>query len=232
MRTLALLPDRDTHGGDWHGAFRPEAERFAKLHGGALVQIDVSQDPAGRRAQVRDAILSQGDAGPIDCYAFFCHGWQDGIQLGYHRAEASDLAALIATTAADNAVVVLYACSTSDSSAEGEPGEGGTCGSRTCGGFAEALHEGLRWCVSTGGAAASGITVYAHDRSGHCTSNPYVRRLRGDVSAYRWVVEPKSPQWGPWEREMRDRQGSSLRLRFPLMSEQEIAAELRRGYVS
>lgn len=231
MRTLALLPDRDTRGGDWHGAFRPEAERFARLHGSDLVQIDVSQPDRMRRAQVRQAILTHyEESGPFDGVALFCHGWREGIQLGYKRGDVADLASVIATCAADNAVVALYACSTS---AEGETDPaGGTCGGPACGGFAEALHGALRWCVSTGGASASGIVVYAHDRAGHTTSNPYVRRLVGDLSAQRWVVEPESALWGAWHQELHDREHSTLRLRYPFMTLDEIAAELRRGYGS
>ena len=217
MRVLALLPDRNstdpdgTVRSDWSGAFRIEAERLIALHGGRLVQIDVSQRTAARRAQVR-AVLGQARAeGPLDLVAFLCHGWRTGIQLGYGLDDVDGLAEDLVALAAPS--IALYACGTEVC----EPGE--LCTEPN--GFAAELNSALV-------RRSAALRLDAHAWSpggGHCTSNPLVVRSEGTKIG--WLIAPGSPLWPRWKAQLADRHGSTLRLRYPLLSREQLEQELR-----
>lgn len=72
--------------------------------------------------------------------------------------------------------------------------------------------------------------VDGHDRAGHATSNPYVRRMvAAPGMGGTWLVAPGSPLWVRWQEALhnRDEGGSTLRLRYPIMTAAEIEKELR-----
>lgn len=223
MRMLVLLPDRNSHDPDgtertdWSGAFRVEAERLVALYGGRAVQIDVSQHEAKRRAQVRAALAQAREEGPLDLVALLCHGWATGISLGYHPAEVDELAEALLTASAPGAAFVLYACGT-------EVCEPGTLCAEPSG-FAAELHQAL---VRRGGA----FHLDAHAWSaggGHCCSNPLVVRAEGTQLGAQvgWLIAPDSPLWPLWKARLADRKRSTLRLRYPLLSREQLEQELR-----
>jgi len=219
-RARILLPDRDHEPGDWRGAFCVEAQRLASLYqlpAASVVEIDISREDAARRRQVFEALRAAGPD-PLDLVALICHGWDSGIQLGFRLQHVGLLAAALASAGAATLAVVLYACST----AKGQGGQPGTAGADDS--FAVQLAHALR-ALAPKGAPPYWIRVDAHVTAGHCCSNPYVWRSEGPQDSG-WLIAPTSPLWARWTQELADRAHSTLRFRFPLMTREEIEAEL------
>lgn len=211
-RALLLLPDRNTEGSDWSGAFRVEAGRTAQLYQvppQMVQQIDVSRPRRERLAQLLAAVDARAE---LDLVALFCHGWTGGVQLGPYSADTPALAQVLARRARPGLAVALYACS-SGASPEGHPvAPGGE------GGFADALRDAL---VAEG---LAGAHVDAHTVVGHTTRNPYVRRFTaGQALGGEWLIAPDDPLWPRWRLQLRE---TDLRLRYPLMTAEQIRAEL------
>jgi hypothetical protein len=209
---LFLLPDRNSpERSDWSGAFRVEAARAAALHQvppERVVQIDVSRPREDRLRQVLSAIDRCGD---IDFLALFCHGWKGGVQIGPYSADAPALVEALKTRARQGLAVALYACSAGDGSAEQRDAPGGE------GGCADALRDALL-------AAGIDAHVDAHTCKGHCCRNAFVRRFSAaTATGGEWLVAPSGPLWQRWHRQVHE---TDLRFRYPLMSIEEIRAEL------
>jgi len=196
---------------DATGAFQPEALAFAKQHGVPKAQVvwidNHLSKPAMRKAVLGAIAKAIAENGPLEAVAIFCHGWMDGIQLGFTRANVGDLAKAIA--AVKNVCVVLYACST----AKGDSGSAaGTAGD---GGFADLLRDAL--CQ----AGAVDCQVDAHTTAGHTTKNPFVRRFQGMGSPYGgaggfFIVSPSQKQlFAKWRKRLA---GTDLRYDFPFMT--------------
>ena len=212
MRHLALTPDRDTPGdNDYTGAFDPEANRYVRYYEGVgdeviRSKVDVSKKNGARRAQTLRWIAA---AAPFDRLAIFCHGWGDGIQLGFSRgAELESLAAAVAAASTDRLKVALYACSTARS--DGPPGDGGE------GGFADSLRDLLA------SAGRPEVTVFGHTSAGHTTRNPQCRMfVPGCAVGGVRIAETGSAQYGRLLRRLRDG-GDPLRWTMPYMTLEEI----------
>jgi hypothetical protein len=147
--------------------------------------------------------------------ALFCHGWSNGVQIGYRvsdgtiREWAQDLQ--FACTA--DVTIALYCCSTAhdrDSIKEEAIGPG------TDGGFADELCEQL---------CAKGLSpnVYAHMTAGHTTRNPYVVHFSWEHDDGKWLVRPSRddgdrPQWLKWIKALK----TDARFDFPFLSQDEI----------
>lgn len=214
---LVLLPDRNTEGrGDWSGAFRPEAGRFAALHHvppELVVQIDVSRPRTDRLEQTLAAIER---ASSISLLAMFCHGWKGGVQLGPYSQDVEALVRVLGPRARYDLVVALYACSAGGGS-EDEPGAPGGEG-----GFGDALRDAL---LREGLPAQ----VDAHTCVGHTARNPFVRRFtKATATGGQWLVAPDDPLFPVWRARLHDAD-DPLRFRFPLMTADEIRAELAPG---
>ena len=171
MRAIAFRPRFNTDGKkDVTGAFQPEAEQFVFLHGGnagAIHVIDNSRPMVERAAQVL-AVLDNYRGAGLDAIAFFCHGWPDGIQLGFRRSNVHRLGEAIAATAAFGGVTVpLYVCSS------GAPDDNGKS-------FAGMLRDSLFYHGVPG-------RVLAHTTKGHTTYNPYVVTFEGTDAGRRIV---------------------------------------------
>jgi hypothetical protein len=146
-------------------------------------------------------------------FAFFCHGWQSGIQLGARLEDVKELARAMRRVGTDKPTVALYACSAAGDNDgvddERKPGPGGE------GGFADALRDAL---VKLGAKP----TVYAHTTKGHCTKNPWLRRFGPDDDfGGTWLVEPNSPEWNTWCHWLR---ADKNRFKFLQMTQDEILA--------
>lgn len=223
---LALHPDHDSPGKkDATGAFRPEARAFDRLHTArgapvTTVPIDNRRGKGAMRQETLDAIRCHGSPAPLGCFAFFCHGLRRSLQFGLAEPDIAEFAASIVRHGTPDVRVVLYSCDVArDADREQEddlqPGPGGE------GGFADLLADAIR-------AAAPGWSgwVDGHTIAGHTTKNRYVRRFRGAADGGAWIVEPGSKLWRRWGDAIRGRVPSDLRLRFPLMTDDEIRAEL------
>jgi hypothetical protein len=221
MAALVFAPAYNTIGkSDATGAFHPEAKAFVRLHSldGSLTLFDNHAKLAVRRKHAVERI-SQERLGSVSLVAYFGHGLKDGIQLGFKMAHVRALAEALARVSEPELTVALYACDTGKDDDEDKlddlkPGPGGD------GGFADALRGHLFLM----GVKA---TVYAHAATGHTTRLPFVRVFEpGELGGGSWLIEPGSKLWRPWVYALRN---TSLRLRFPLMTREEIEAELTLG---
>lgn len=115
--------------------------------------------------------------------------------------------------------LALYACSTGGG--EDEDGDPGTAGE---GGFADTLRDCWARCIGRDGLPCRTFWIDSHDRAGHTTSNPYVVRMEGGQGP-----RPAAPIWSrrgqragrAGRKLLKDRRGSSLRLRYPVMTRAE-----------
>jgi hypothetical protein len=225
-RMLCFVPDANTPGKvDVDGAFLPEARAFARYQGVVLPDTVIRRFPAAALLQKRRAVCVQAfDTAyePLELVAFFCHGWRDGLQAGFGKAQVLVLARLLALHAKVDAHVLLYACQTGrDGDAleadDREPGPGGD------GGFADELRD-------TCEALGRRVTVMGHTTAGHCTWNPYARYFAPGCAGKggHWYVEPESKLWPRWVRALRDPR-STLKFRFWGMTPGQIAEELGGG---
>lgn len=221
MKILAFVPDQDSPGKrDVAGAFLPEARAFVQFHKEApedsIVRFPANAELPHRRAVCTMAMKSQ--IAPIDVLAFFCHGWQTGIQAGFQTPHILQLARMIALYCKPDAYVLLYACSTGGDADgvddERLPGTGGD------GGFADGLRDACE-------ALGRDVTVVGHTTKGGTTINPYVRHFSPDTGGKggEWYIDPSSRMWPLWRAAMAAPR-STLRYRFFWLSREEIEAEL------
>lgn len=211
---LILTPDRNTptrkqpHRKDYTGAFAPEARLFQQTHGGEVVKIDQSKPATGRAR----AVLSAIHEWKPEFVAFFCHGLRRSItQMGFTITNVHELAGEL-VAACSGPRVVLYACSAANGITNEAPGGDG--------GFADQLRDA---CFKHG---ASTCTVWAHDRAGHTTQNPYVRCFDGaehkaNVGG-QWVVDPKSALWKAWDQYL---EGPG-RFQFPFVGRKQLDGQI------
>jgi len=227
---LVLYSNQNRHGRkDATGAFIPEAKAFAKFHDvpeANCVGLDLENvPPAARRAEVYKAIHETTYQRPLDAIAFYGHGWPDGIQFGFTRDHAPELAAILGRKCEKDLRVVLYACLAAENDDRDREIE--NVGPGTDGGFADVLRDEL---------VRNGINdgwVDAHKTRGHTTWNPFVVRfLCSDVddpiyggTGGAWLVQPRSAYWKQWCRALRSKRGT-LRHEFPFLDELGVKLKL------
>lgn len=204
MKALAIYASQNTTKPDATGAFIPESLHWQRMHGGAREGYKNKLGAVACRREV-EGILAKHSG--IDALAFFNHGYRDGMQTGHHIPHVGALADAIAKACAPRVVIYLAACSTAKQ--------------RTValGGFADALRDAL---------TARGVAghIDAHTTAGHTTRNPHVQRFAmgapvGDIAGD-WIVAPGDPLWRKWVAALK----GDLRLRYPLMTREEIRASL------
>jgi hypothetical protein len=201
---LGFYPKYNTEGKhDATGAFIREAwawEKFWGKKGEKAKTIGI--DNTSKKIQMRKTVLDGIEKHRPQHTAFFCHGWQTGIQLGFTMANIRELAAaLIEARTYD---ITIYGCKTASG-----PGTGGD------GGFADKLADALNM-------REFGMrNVDAHTTAGHTTQNPYVRRFWGGCGG-QWIVDPKSALWSEWVYALK----TDLRFEFPRMGIDEIKKRL------
>lgn len=233
QKLLIFTPKSNVEGKkDATGAFHPEAETFASLAraGSRIYQLDNLKPFARRRAEVV-AELERAKGGGFTSVAFFCHGWLDGIQAGFLRRHAGELAQAIhaVVSSSPNAVttdvvVPLFCCSTGQDPQDDPITAAGTGDDS----FADKLRDAL--CA----AGQVDCRVMAHTVAAHTTKNPMVLFMdgmgvaTGGVGGYA-PASPKSESWSAWKSAL---QSTSLRFRMPYMSPAEIHAELSQPLVS
>lgn len=218
---LAFAPASNEKRADATGAFHPEARAFlASAAGGELVLIDNRRPFAARRAQVVATLKARADRG-FTSVAFFCHGFANGIQLGFRNAHAPELAKRAAFLTGNMSLVLpLYCCSTGvdlEGDAPHAPGWGDNS-------FADRLRDAL--CAEY----ATHCRVFAHTTLGHTTQNPHavvfdgMGSELGGAGGYAPVL-PRSALWRTWVRWLREPE-NTLRFRAPYMTIAELHAEL------
>ncbi len=227
---LLFVPDANRPGlFDVTGAFAPEARRFALQHGAdpalAIVRFPaLAKAQADRRAPIYEALKRQKGQPALSIAAWFCHGYRDGLQSGLSTRDLPELANKLAGRLEHDGHVLLYACDAGrDGDAERSddtlPGPGGE------GGFADGLRDQLE-------ALGRRVTIMAHTRAGHTTTNPYARRFAAGTGGQggSWYVEPGTPLFQRFMRALKE-PTSTLRFRFPRMTNDAIAEELRARLV-
>ena len=204
-------------------AFLPEAKKLIKLgaNGSVIVRVDNSKPFARRRREINRILNNYVEAGEhFDSIAVFCHGWADGIQIGYTRRTVWQFAESIAALTSNSSVatVPLYCCSTGDDKEDNSLAAAGT-GDNS---FADKLRDHMcKYDLTL-------CRVMAHTTVAHTTKNPMVLFMDGmgtpdgGVGGYP-PVAPGSENWRAWKKALRD---TNLRFRFPYMSVEHIHEEL------
>ncbi len=219
---VILVPTTNEAGKkDVTGGFAPEAKRYADIlrkQGCNVIEvaIDNTQPIAKRRAQSLAALKEASSTSPLNLIACFCHGWRDGVQVGFTRKTLSELSSLPLTS---DVLVALYCCSTGEDAGKrdvGAPGVGD-------GSFADTLRDAL--CA----AGKVNCRVVAHTTVGHTTRNPNALFFDGLGSSVGGTgglapVTPKHGLWKTWRARLWG--DTDFRFRFPQMSIAEIHAAL------
>jgi hypothetical protein len=202
--------------------FRREATSFIKANNGYLVPVEYRRgmDDAKRmRDEINRAIFDYCEKGEkFDCVALFCHGWANGVQVGYRVSDGTvaDLAEDLSAVLEPHGCVALYCCSTAHDRDDYDDEE---IGAGTQGGFADELYRELDMLH------VEGIKVDAHFTKGHTTRNPFVVRFeKMTPTVYNgdWLIEPGTTHWRRWVQALK----GEMRLRFPLLSRSEIERDL------
>jgi hypothetical protein len=223
---LAFVPKYNSDGKkDATGAFHPEATAFKALAqpGSTIYQFDNSKPMATRRKEILNVLDGYTDDSVRQptTVAFFCHGWADGIQAGFTRKTAGELAwAISLATENFDGVVPLYCCSTGDDPQDVRSEAAGT-GDNS---FADKLRDAL--CAE----GENYCRIVAHTTAAHTTKNPMVLFMDGMGSSSGGVggympVSPQSAHWAAWKKAL---QKTDLRFRMPYMTPAEIHAELSK----
>lgn len=211
MKLLAVAPAYNKIRKDATAAFQPESAAFLRFHGGGQRLLFNNNNGMGRRWLDVKTWLTQCDN--VDCFALFCHGWKDGVQIGLRTRDIPDFAATLKAACTPSPVIALYCCDTARDNDEetvddAQPGIGGD------GGFADMLRDEL---VRLGVRP----TIFAHSTAGHTTSNPFVRRFDNTMDkGGLYVVDPGSSRFRRWRLLLREHK--TLRFQFPFMTQQEL----------
>lgn len=191
MSAIAFVGDRNSPGKrDWSGAFKPEAERFAKYYGGHVVTVPLDRPAKYQRELVEQRLQEAGAKYSDPLVGFFCHGFSRRIELGFNNTTLPQLVqALYEINAQD---VALYCCSTGSAGPSGD------------GGFADTLRDML--CKRD----LTECRVLAHSTAGHATMNPNKRLFHGLGSSVGGIggIDPISKKdakrWRAWAKRLRD----------------------------
>lgn len=223
FRALIFIPEHNSHGKkDVTYAFKPEAEAFRDLcdHGSEIHTFDNRKGFKKRRDEVLAVMDERAD---FDTVAFFCHGWEKGIQAGFSKNTASRLAKAILDVTNNNeqVIVPLFCCSTGEDPDDDPITAAGTGDDS----FADRLRDAL--CRD----GAPDCRVMGHTTVAHTTSNPMVLFMDGMGSVHGGAggyppVSPKSKLWRPWKKALRDRKNNTLRFRMTHMGVGDIHEEL------
>lgn len=187
--------------------FAAEAKKFGARHGiplSRVVTFDNCSEKRERRAFVADTLMRFQN---LECVAFFCHGWREGIQAGFALDHAPELARYLFEACVPGAKIPLYCCSTAEGGAGGD------------GAFADTLRDSLVGMLP-------GAVIDAHDRRGPTTTNPYVRRFvvgKEREKGGQWVIDPTDTRWPAWRKALRD---TPLRFDFPFLATETIRSNL------
>lgn len=191
---------------DAKGAFIPEAEAFAELHGiskSHLIAVPQDIPVIQRRRIFREVCKKYSD---IDTLVYFGHGTKASLPgIGVNNYNLKYCLDYIKGCSADRLTVVLYACLA---------GKGL--------GIADKLYQGLEEYVGS-------LKVVSHLSSGHTSWNPYGEYSGiGINGAGEMIIEKTDPLWGKWVSELKSNR--EFRLSFPFWTRERIQEYLEYGY--
>lgn len=211
LKHLVFTPDRNHTGNDFKGAFKPESDRYKLWYESRGDTVEIHRidttHPGGSRTEVETIV--EATAG-IDRLAFFCHGWREGMQMGYRSSTEDDrqrllmLAGRIYRQSTPNLRVALYACLA---------GKGGD------GSFADVLFESLR------ASGCADVSVFAHTDAGHATRNADAILFSPAHPSGEVIAERKTPMYRRFDARLDDK-ADDLRWRAPYMTVEELRQEL------
>ena len=217
MSKIIFYSNTNSNGkNDATGAFVPEAKAFAKYYGVPpenVVGVNCKLPPIQRRKAVIKKLKQAKD---FEVLMFFGHGWPDGIQFGFNRANIDELASAIDFV--DGMKIGIFACLTAENDTRDNNIDG--LGVATDGGFADKLRDVLN--VEYGWTG----WVDAHKTAGHATWNPYVVRFKaGQHLGGQWIITPGTDLWKHWVRALANND-DDMRYRFFTMFGDDIKVEL------
>lgn len=198
ITAFAIAAGQNTGGkNDATGAFLPAAQKFGGAYNCPWRHFDNSGAGGVVRKRFFDTIETACPGG-TNLFAYFGHGIKGGLpSANVYGDDIDALLEVLRPKIVKPLVVVLYACSA------GMPQ-----------GFSGKLRSKL----------GDEVWVYAHMTVGHTFSNPDVsEEASGNSPTFRTLYGSGSPLRGPWAEALRY---SDLWLRFPLMEDADIDAEL------
>lgn len=222
MNTLVIYSSVNTEGKkDATGAFIPEAEEFGRMYdvpGADRLGVDCLHYLARhRREDVCSFLRNKKD---IDLIGIFCHGWPNGLQIGFNKQHIHLLVQYLKLCCRKDVKIVLYACSTASNKENRKMKMPFNVGPATDRGFADSLRDSMLKDGFLGG------WVDAHKTAGHTTRNPFVVRFyveptfedTWDLPGGEWLVSPKSKLWRDWRPLLQ----TDFRFKFPVMDQVSI----------
>lgn len=216
---LIYAPQSNTPGkSDATGAFIPESQAFAKLHGGVARTFANAKPMGDRRSTWLRSLDGLDRKGNV--FSLYAHGWPRGIQLGFLVGHVDQLANTLAVMLPGRPLVVNLACCDCARDSDDDRQDDMNDGIGGVGGFADILCTRL---------AAIGVRnrVYAHSTTGHTTWNPWVRVFDSHdehPQGGSWLVSPKDTRlWNRWRNALRN---TNLRHRYCFMTSAEVRSEL------
>jgi len=229
MKILAIYQST----GHGSGEFTREANKAAEVwrsdgHGVSMVPIKRHYwRPWKMRKQLATEIEYPAYGNKFDAVAFFCHGTWKHLKLGWHIWNVAELASLLGSVCSDEPKVILYACSCGRG--KYEEGSRWKLLSKLMMRNDERGIDGFAFMLSSAFRKYQSCEIFAHSSAGHTTKNPYVFRFDSSSNcvARKAHVVRGSQNWRRWYESMRS-ESSTLRYRFPFMSDVELERELER----
>jgi hypothetical protein len=241
QRPIIITPDRNQHEHDFQGAFKPESERLGRflqtkpISAGypRTLRVDIDQPISNRMQQITDFFR---EVGSLDYLAFLMHGWPNATQLldprtpEYPNAVSALRIALrfaslpIASDSLCSSEAQIYSTASSSSQSQASSSSPKiifyACSSVDT---AQRIFDDL--------VEEFDLSVYAHTVAGHTTSNPFVKVFDRTRPKGEMLIDESSSYWGKWRKSLAQRgedtsDVSTLRFRFPLMTQTELEAEL------
>jgi hypothetical protein len=172
--------------------FKRQAQAFRdhwEAKGATVTLIETSEKKNWKKHRLVLRAIEEHE-GPIDVLALFCHGWHNGISLGFTRYLVPDLGEALIGKGHHSIKVVLYACSTF----------------RRLSSFGPRLCEWFRMHPVN-------VLVVGHSTKGHATRNPFVYNAKNIPwvlvwphirhAELPWGVRRKHPEWKAWVKRLK-----------------------------
>jgi hypothetical protein len=241
QRPVIITPDRNQHEHDFQGAFKPESERLGRylqttpIVAGypRILRVDIERSITARMQQITDFLTQIGS---LDYLAFLMHGWPNATQLLDPRKPGYPDAVSALRIALRSATLPIASDSLCSSEAQIESNASSSSQSLASSSSIKII---LYACSSVDTAQRIfddlveefDLSVYAHTVAGHTTSNPFVKIFDRLHPKGTMLIDESSSYWGKWRKSLAQRgedtsDVSTLRFRFPLMSQAELEAEL------
>jgi len=239
MKILAIYQST----GHGSGEFKREAEKAADVwvdDGHTVSLMPVRRHfwrPWKMRKAISDAIVIEcrdDNVRKFDAVAFFCHGTWKHLKLGWNVWNVGELASLLGSVCSRRPKIILYACSCGRGKFE-KKARWALPRKHVAAGFAKGF-DGFAFMLADAFDVDCIPRVYAHSAAGHTTKNPYMFDFYDVVNVHNdedkhidrtGVIWKTSPNWHRWFKLMRS-ESSTLRYRFPFMSDVELERELER----